>query len=156
VHPVIGKLPVAVIDTSLILRVIEPIWSDKNQTAIRLRGRIEKVLDWATVRGYRTGDNPARWQGHLSEVLPTKPKSAKAKHYAALPYAEAPAFVAQLASQQGIGAKALEFLILTAGLSAAPGAAARRAIAGRRRNQRPRGSRCVADQGRPHKAPSRG
>jgi integrase len=114
VYPAIGKLPVATVDTTLVLRIIEPLWNDKNQTAIRVRGRIEGVLDWATVRGYRNGENPARWQGHLAEVLPASAKAAKAKHYKALPYSEAPAFVAQLASHQGIGPKALEFLILTA------------------------------------------
>jgi integrase len=114
-YPVIGKLPVATIDTGLILQVIEPIWTTKNQTAIRLRGRIESVLDWATVRGYRTGENPARWKGHLAEVLPASSHIAKVKHFTALPYTQAPAFVAQLATLQGIGPKALEFLILTAG-----------------------------------------
>jgi integrase len=117
VYPLIGKLPVAAVDTSLVLRIIEPLWNDKTQTAIRVRGRIEGVLDWATVRGYRTGENPARWQGHLAEVLPASAKVAKAKHYKALPYTQAPALVAQLANYQGIGPKALEFLILTAGRS---------------------------------------
>jgi integrase len=113
VHPMIGKMPVAAIDTGLVLQVIEPLWTTKNQTAIRLRGRIESVLDWATVRGFRTGENPARWKGHLAEVLPAG--VAKSKHFTALPYTLAPAFVAQLATLQGIGPKALEFLILTAG-----------------------------------------
>jgi integrase len=116
-NPRIGKLPVSVVDTSLILQVIEPIWTTKNQTAIRLRGRIESVLDWATVRGYRAGENPARWKGHLAEVLPASSHIAKVKHFTALPYTQAPAFVAQLATLQGIGPKALEFLILTAGRS---------------------------------------
>jgi hypothetical protein len=114
VYPNIGRLPVAMIDTGLVLKVIEPLWVNKNQTAIRLRGRIEAVLDWSAVRGYRTGENPARWRGHLAEVLPAGAQIAKTAHYKALPYSLAPAFVAQLASQQGIGPKALEFLILAA------------------------------------------
>jgi integrase len=112
--PVFGALPVAMIDTPLILKVIEPIWISKNKSAAHLRGRIESVLDWSTVRGFRIGDNPARWKGHLAEVLPAKSQIARVVHHAALPYAEVPAFIAALASQQGIGPRALEFLTLTA------------------------------------------
>ena len=90
--PRIGRLPVAAIDTGLVLKCIEPIWQDKTETASRLRGRIEAVLDWATVRGYRTGDNPARWKGHLAEVLPAREQIQKTKHHAALPYGELPDF----------------------------------------------------------------
>jgi integrase len=97
-----------------VLRVIEPLWTDKAPTASRIRGRIERVLDWATVRGYRTGDNPARWKGHLSEVLPAPRKVAKLARHPALPYAELPAFMAKLSEQEGVAARALEFLILTA------------------------------------------
>jgi hypothetical protein len=74
VYPVIGKFPVAAVDTALVLRVIEPLWNEKNQTAVRVRGRMEGVLDWATVRGFRSGENPARWQGHLAEVLRPVPR----------------------------------------------------------------------------------
>ncbi len=112
--PKIGALPVAAIDTGLVLKVIEPIWQDKTETANRVRGRIESVLDWATVRGYRTGDNPARWRGHLSEVLPAREKIQKTVHHAALPFAELPEFMAALDQREGIAARALELTILTA------------------------------------------
>jgi integrase len=112
--PVIGKLPVAAVDTGLILKILEPIWHDQYQTASRLRGRISRVLDWATVRGYRTGDNPARWTGHLSETLPAKGEFTKIEHHAALPYADVPSFMVQLSQHQGIAPRSLEFLVLTA------------------------------------------
>ncbi len=113
-YPKIGALSVAAIDTGQVLRCLEPIWSDKSATASRVRGRIENVLDWATVRGYRTGDNPARWKGHLSEVLPAPGKVAKPEHHAALPYSEVPEFMVKLSTREGIAARALEFTILTA------------------------------------------
>jgi integrase len=112
--PVLGKLPIAAIDTGLVLKVIEPIWQDKTETANRTRGRIEAVLDWATVRGYRAGDNPARWKGHLAEVLPARGQIAPHVHHRALPFADAPAFMAQLPAREGIAPQALQFLILTA------------------------------------------
>jgi integrase len=112
--PVIGNLPVAVIDTGLILKIIEPIWQDQYQTASRVRGRVASVLDWATVRGFRTGGNPARWKGHLSEVLSAKGEFAKVTHHAALPYADVPLFMEQLSQHQGIAPRSMEFLILTA------------------------------------------
>jgi integrase len=114
VLPKIGRLSVAAVDTGEVLKCIEPLWKDKTATANRVRGRIESVLDWATVRGYRKGDNPARWRGHLSEVLPAVAKVAKTEHHNAMPYAELPAFMAKLATAQGVPARALEFLILTA------------------------------------------
>jgi len=114
VYPIIGNLPVASIDTSLLLRVLEPIWNVKPTTAGRVRGRIEAILDWAGVRGYRSGDNPARWRGHLDQVLPAPGSIAKVEHHAALPYAELPGFLIALHEQQGIAARALEFAILTA------------------------------------------
>jgi len=114
VFPVIGKLPVSAIDTGLVLACIEPIWHTKTETASRVRSRIERVLDWATVRGYRTGDNPARWKGHLSEVLPSRSQLAKVEHHPALPYDELPAFIAKLKEREGIAAQALEFTIPTA------------------------------------------
>lgn len=110
----IGKLSVAAIDTGLVLKVIEPIWQTKTETANRVRGRIESVLDWATVRGYRTGDNPARWKGHLDNVLPARSKIAPHKHHRALPYRDIPEFMTALGQREGFGARALEFTILTA------------------------------------------
>jgi integrase len=112
--PKIGRLPVAAIDTGLVLKVIEPLWQGKTETANRVRGRIESVLDWATVRGFRAGDNPARWKGHLAEALPARGKIQKAKHHPALPYGELPAFLRSLAGREGVAAQALEFTILTA------------------------------------------
>jgi integrase len=114
VSPVFGKLPVRAIDTGLVMRALEPIWSDKPETASRLRGRIESILSWAQVRGYRLGDNPARWRGHLDHLLPAKAKVRKVEHHAALPYAEVGKFVNALGRQEGIAASALKFLILTA------------------------------------------
>ncbi len=87
-EPIIGTLPVQAIDTGLVMNVLEPLWNQKPETATRLRGRIENVLDWAKVRGYRSGDNPARWRGHLDKLLPARSKVAKIEHHAALPYAE--------------------------------------------------------------------
>jgi integrase len=112
--PKIGKLPVADIDTGLVLKCIEPIWQAKTETANRVRGRIESVLDWATVRGLRQGDNPARWKGHLSEVLPSREKIQKTVHHAALPFTELPAFLSVLRGREGVAARALDFTILTA------------------------------------------
>jgi integrase len=114
--PVFGTLPVGAIDTGLVLKVLEPMWTSRMETARRLRGRIESVLDWATVRNYRQGDNPARWKGHLSEVLPGRTAAPQA-HHPALPYPQVPAFVAQLRERSGVAARALEFTILTAARS---------------------------------------
>jgi hypothetical protein len=111
--PVIGKWPVADVDTAAVLRIVEPMWKQKHQTASRLRGRIEVILDWATVRGYRHGDNPAQWS-LLGKVLPTGGGIGEVIHHAALPYADIPGFVAQLSQRQGIAAKALLFIILSA------------------------------------------
>jgi integrase len=115
--PLIGKLPVASVDTGLVLRVLEPIWQSKTETASRLRGRIESILDWATVRGFRQGENPARWKGHLEHQLPARSKVQKVEHRAALPYAEIGIFMAELRQREGISARALEFAILTAARS---------------------------------------
>jgi integrase len=112
--PIIGDLSVQAIDTTLVLKVLEPIWPTIPETASRLRGRIEAVLDWATVRGYRKGDNPARWRGHLSKLLPARSKVRKVRHHTALPYAELPDFMVALSGQRGIAARTLEFTILTA------------------------------------------
>lgn len=112
--PVIGALPVSKIETAHVLRILSPIWATKTETATRVRGRIEKILDWAKVQGYRTGDNPAAWRGHLSEALPTPSKVADAGHHAALPWAEIGAFMVALRAAQGAGARAMELIILTA------------------------------------------
>ncbi|HLH98025.1 MAG TPA: integrase arm-type DNA-binding domain-containing protein [Xanthobacteraceae bacterium] len=112
--PKIGRLSVAEIDTGLVLKVLEPIWHQKTETANRVRARIESVLDWATVRGYRTGDNPARWKGHLSETLPSRERIQKVVHHAALPYDDVSAFFKELKEREGVSARALEFTILTA------------------------------------------
>ena len=113
-YPIIGDLPVAAIDTALALRVLEPIWTEKPETASRVRGRIEAVLDWATAREYRQGENPARWRGHLENLLPKAAKVKRVEHHAALPYSEIGAFMAELRQHGGSTTLALEFLILTA------------------------------------------
>lgn len=115
--PVIGTLDVALVDTPHIVKILEPIWKEKTETATRVRGRIENVLAWATVRGYRSGENPARWKGHLSELLAKPSKLASVEHHAALPYHDIGAFMQELRTQEGIGAAALEFAILTAARS---------------------------------------
>jgi integrase len=112
--PVFGKLPVQLVDVGLVMKAIEPLWATKPETAGRLRGRIERILDWAKVRGYRDGDNPARWRGHLDQLLPARGKVRKVKHHAALPYAELPAFMMQLKEREAVAARALELAILTA------------------------------------------
>jgi integrase len=112
--PIFGQLPVQAVDVGLVMRVLEPIWSVKPETASRVRGRIESVLDWARARGYRTGENPARWRGHIENLLPKRSKVQRVEHHAALPYGEIAAFMAELREQEGIAASALEFAILTA------------------------------------------
>ena len=112
--PVVGTLLVSEIDLPHIRQILEPIWIEKTETAKRLRGRIENVLNWATVNKYRTGDNPARWRGHLDNVLPKPSKVMKVKHHKALPREELGSFIKNLKQRDGIAAKALEFLILTA------------------------------------------
>jgi integrase len=113
-YPVIGKLAVGQIDTGHITKILEPIWSEKPETASRVRGRIESVLDYARVKKWRTGENPARWKGHLDQVLPAKAKVAKVEHHAALPWREIGAFVKMLESETGTAVRALRFAILTA------------------------------------------
>jgi integrase len=112
--PIFGALPVQAVDVGLVMKALEPIWNSKPETASRLRGRIEAVLDWASVRGYRKGENPARWRGHLDKLLPARSKVRQVEHHAALPYADMPDFMLGLRGQEGIAARALEFLILTA------------------------------------------
>ena len=117
VIPSIGRLPVADVDLPHIVKILEPIWTIKTETATRVRQRIEAVLAWATVSGYRTGDNPARWKGNLEYALPNPSKVHTVKHFAALPWQEMGKFMADLRERGGIGALALEFLILTAARS---------------------------------------
>src|SRR5262249_4511537 len=112
-EPIIGKLSVQAIDTALVLKVLEPIWTEKPETAGRVRGRMESILDWAKVRGYRMGENPARWKGHLDHLLPARGKVRKVEHHAALPYTKLPGFLVSLREQEGVAARALEFLLLT-------------------------------------------
>jgi integrase len=117
VYPTIGDLSVSDIDTAMVLRCIEPIWHEVPTTAMRVRGRIEAVLDWAKARGYRDGENPARWKGHLINLLPARTKLQRGNHRPALPYAQAPAFMAELRARNEVAARALEFTILTAARS---------------------------------------
>jgi len=112
--PVFGDLDVKSIDTALITKCLEPIWLTKNETAGRVRGRIESILDWATVHEYREGVNPARWRGHLDKLLAKQSKVQKTEHHNALSYLEINAFIDNLHKQNGIAAKCLEFTILTA------------------------------------------
>src|SRR6516164_5701702 len=100
-NPVIGALPVQSVDTGLVLKVLEPIWTAKPETASRLRGRLESILDFAKVRGYRDGENPARWRGHLAKLLPARSKVRAVEHHAALPHAELPPFLPTLREQEG-------------------------------------------------------
>jgi integrase len=112
--PVLGSLDVSAVDTALVLKVIEPIWKEKTVTADRVRSRIESVLDWASVRDHRSGDNSARWRGHLDQVLPARSAVARPVHHPALPYAQIGEFMAKLRARAGVSPRALEFLILTA------------------------------------------
>jgi integrase len=112
--PILGKMPVAQVDVGSVMRVLEPIWREKTETASRLRGRIESVLDYATARGWRTGENPARWRGHLDNLLPARSKIAQVEHHPALPWREIGAFMKTLRDQEGTAALALRFVILTA------------------------------------------
>lgn len=112
--PQMGKLLVQDIGQEQVLNTLEPIWKTKTETASRLRGRIENVLDWATVRKYRTGENPARWKGHLDKLLPAPGKIQKVTHHRALPLAQMADFMADLRKRDGTAARALEFTILCA------------------------------------------
>ena len=113
VYPVIGDLPVADIGTAHVLQIVEPIWQSKPETASRIRGRIEILLDAAKARGYREGENPARWRGHIAQILPARPKLSRG-HHKAMPYADMPAFMGHLRAREAMAAVALEFVILTA------------------------------------------
>lgn len=114
-NPIIGAVPVDAIDTGLVMQCLSPIWTTRTETASRVRARIEAILEWARVAGYRgDGPNPARWKDHLENALPRKDKVKRVEHHAALPHAEIGSFVAQLREHQGVAARALEFLVLTA------------------------------------------
>ncbi|MFC0131505.1 integrase [Massilia eurypsychrophila] len=113
-YPTFGHLPIADVDVELVMKVLEPIWKVKTETASRLRGRIESVIDWATARGYRRGDNPARWKGHLDHLLISRSAANKVAHHPALPYGQLPQFISALRDEVGISPLALEFTILCA------------------------------------------
>lgn len=112
-YPVIGKLAVGSIETAHLLKILQPIWNTKTETASRVRGRIEKVLDRAKALKLRSGENPAIWRGHLDQLLPAKSQVAPVEHHPALPYCDLPAFIAKLRRRNGVSARALEFTILT-------------------------------------------
>jgi integrase len=114
VYPIISGLPVSSIDTAIVMKVLEPIWTKTPETASRVRGRIESILDWSRVRGFRDGENPARWRGHLDHLLSARSKIQKVEHLAALPHAEIGGLMEQVRQQTSIPARALEFAILTA------------------------------------------
>ncbi len=113
VYPVIGELPVAEVGTAHVLQILEPIWKAKAETASRVRGRMETILDAAKARGYREGENPARWRGHIAQILPVRSRLTRG-HHKALPYDAIPAFVGALHKREAVAALALEFTILTA------------------------------------------
>ena len=115
--PIIGPLAVERIELAHVLQVLEPIWKTKTETAARVRGRVEKVIDYAIVSGYRTGNNPARWRGNLDAILPAPTKLKKVKHHRAIPWTDAPAFMERLRTREAMAARALEFLLLTAARS---------------------------------------
>lgn len=117
VTPVMGALPVGEIDTDHVVKVLAPIWATKTETATRLRGRIESILDWATVSKFRQGENPARWRGHLDYLLANPNKVTRVKNFPALPWPQMAALMAELRQREGVSARALEFAILTAARS---------------------------------------
>ena len=113
--PILGKIPVHQIDTALVLKVLETVWTAKPETASRLRGRIEVILDWAKVQSFRDGENPARWRGHLDKLLPKRSKVKTVQHHPALPYDQVPEFMKALRAMPGTASKGIEFAVLTAG-----------------------------------------
>jgi len=113
-YPHLGDLPVAEIETGHVTAALEPIWREKTETASRVRGRIESVLDYAKARGWRDGENPARWRGHLDHLLPARSKVARVEHHAALPWHEIGIFMARLLAQTSVSARAAAFSIVTA------------------------------------------
>jgi integrase len=117
-HPIIGDRPLAAIDTADVLKVLTPIWTSKPETAARVRSRVESILDYAKARGWRSGENVARWRGNIDHLLPAARKLRTVKHFAALPYADLPAFMAELRALPGVAPKVLEWTILNASRSA--------------------------------------
>jgi integrase len=113
VNPIFGDLPAQAVDTNLVMQVLQPFWNTKTETASRVRGRIEAILDWAKARGYRQGENPARWKGHLENLLPRRLDVRRVKHHATLPYREIAGFMVELGKHESVSARALEFAILT-------------------------------------------
>ena len=113
-YPTIGALPVQAVGTDHVVKILEPIWAGKPETASRVRQRVERVLSWAKVRGYREGENPAQWRGHLDHLLPAKGKVRAVRHHPALPYQETGELMGKLREDSSISGRALEFLILTA------------------------------------------
>src|SRR3546814_1932360 len=113
VYPVIGEVPVAEVRTAHVLKILEPIWKDKAETASRVRGRMETILDAAKARGYREGENPARWRGHIAQILPARSRLTRG-HHKAMPYGAIPEFVGALHKREAGAALALDFTILTA------------------------------------------
>jgi integrase len=114
VSPIIGALPVADVDTDLVVKVLRPIWTTKTETATRLCGRIESILDWATTHKFRRDENPVRWREHLENLLANPNKIAPVKNHPALPWREVVAFMTELRKREGVSARAIEFAILTA------------------------------------------
>jgi hypothetical protein len=106
---VLRSLPVADVDTAMVLKVIEPMWTTATETGVRVRARIEAVLAWATVRGYRSGPNPAQWKNHLAQILPKPSKVKKVENFESVPFDQVPAFMAALATREGTAAKALRW-----------------------------------------------
>jgi integrase len=117
VSPVFGRLPVGSVETEHVMRALKPIWETRTETASRLRGRIESILAWATTAGHRTGDNPARWRGHLEHLLPAPGKVATVRNQPSLPWPQIPGFMTTLRARDGIAARAVEFAILCAARS---------------------------------------
>ena len=112
--PVIGNMAVEDVELSHILNVLDPIWQAKTETASRLRQRLENIINWAIISGYRKSENPARWKGHLDAILPIPTKIKTVKHFPALPWKDVGAFMVDLRKLEGMGARALEFIVLTA------------------------------------------
>lgn len=115
--PVFGELPIAEINTALVVKCLSAIWQSKNETASRLRGRIESILGWATTSGYRTGENPARWKGHLDNLLANISKVSRSKHHPSLPWQHIGKFIMAIKARDGVSARAVEFAVLTASRS---------------------------------------
>ena len=116
-YPVIGDRPVSQVTTDDVLTILSPLWVEKNETAKRLQQRIASVLDWARVRNYRTGHNPAQWRGHLDKLLAKPSRVKQVRHHPSMPHADLPAFMAELAALPGTAATALRFAVLTAARS---------------------------------------